>query len=166
MPEFTKAAQVGREYREKVQGRRYSRVSTMAAPTEPMAVMSKKRAAEIREESPIRRAWLRYERRCQVKVLGGFAVPPCFGELHVDEIWTRGGGGPTDDPRNFATMCDFHNGWKQQSPEGREFAYANVLLVRDFEGEAWLKAGGRFPGKTAQDLLERIGMTAPEEESE
>ncbi len=124
---------------------------------------SERRAAEMKAESPVRQAFMRYERKCQFKALGGFAVPPCFGELHIHEPWTRGGGGPTDDPRNMAVSCDFHNGWCQQSSEGREFAYANGLLVHDYEGEAWLRAGGRFPGKTAEQALEHIGIRPVEE---
>lgn len=129
-----------------------------------MRKMSPQRAAEMRAESPARQAWLRFERRCQVRVLGGFVAPPCSIDLHVHEPWARGRGGPTDDPRNMATSCDWHNEWISQDPDGQAFGYANNLLVHDYEGAAWLAKGGRFPGKSVDQLLELLGIDPKERE--
>lgn len=132
--------------------------STMPAATEEMAKQSKKRRAEVQAETPVRRAYLRAHPRCEVKALGGFTVPPCSMEIHVHEPWTRARGGPTDDPRNFATACDWHNTWLSQDEAGQSFGEANNLLISAAAGPAWLEAGGRMPGKTKEQALAAIGI--------
>lgn len=149
---FSKQEQAGRALK---RARRFGWNSTMAAPDAPMSKTSAKRAGEIAEESPVRRAWVRAHPRCETKAIGGFAVSPCMGDLHVHEIWPRGQGGPTDDPRNFSTQCDYHNGALQQS-DLRDFGLANGLLVRAAEGPRWLAAGGRFPGMSRDDALAQL----------
>jgi len=153
---YPKSAQTGRQRPVK----RLAFGRTLAAPTEPMAKQSPKRAAEVRQESPVRRAWLRAHPRCEVKSLGGFTVPPCSMDVHVHEPWTRGRGGPTDDPRNFATACDWHNTWISQDPTGQAFGYANALLFHAEDGAAWLEAGGRFPGMSKDEAIALLPMEA------
>ncbi len=133
--------------------------TTLAQPTKGMARESRKRAAERMAETPIRAAYLRSHRRCEVKLLGGFAVPDCLSdELHIHEPWTRARGGSTDDPRNMATACDYHNDWISQDAAGQAFAEANGLLVHEWDGDGWLAAGGRMKGKSLAQALESIGI--------
>lgn len=96
---------------------------------------------EHREASkPVRDQWLVDHPECEFRE----APVPCFGPIHVDEVWPRGQGGPIDDPRNFATACNRHNEWKQQGKGGRAWAIAHGLLVRKGDGARWLAAGGRL----------------------
>jgi len=83
-----------------------------------------------------------YEQECIAKVLGAHTIPPCSGDHTVHEPWTRGRGGPIDNPLNMVPMCAFHNTWVSQDVEGQRWAEANDLLIHAWESEAWMSAGG------------------------
>lgn len=82
------------------------------------------------------------ENECLVKLIGAFAVPPCFGGPSVHEPWTQGRGGPRDDARNMVSACIGHNEWLSQTVEGQRWGGANGLLISAAAGPAWLEAGG------------------------
>jgi len=83
-----------------------------------------------------------YEQECIAKVRGAHIIPPCSDGPTVHEPWTRGRGGPKDDPANMVPMCAFHNTWVSQDAEGQRWAEANDLLIHAWEGPRWLAAGG------------------------
>lgn len=118
-----------------------------AIPRTPM----KRRLPKVSaEERAIRQDWLRYRPECEVTRIA------CFGPLTVHEPWTRARGGPTDDPRNFATACVEGNRWLSQSAGGMIWGYANGMLVRASAGPAWLEAGGRIPGLSRDEAIALI----------
>jgi hypothetical protein len=80
--------------------------------------------------------------------------------VHVHEIWTRARGGPIDDPRNFATLCDRHTTDVSQDVLTMRWALAHGLLVTRAAGPAWLAAGGTMPGRSREEALAQIGITA------
>ena len=83
-----------------------------------------------------------YEQECIAKVRGAHVIPACSGIATVHEPWTRGRGGPKDDPLNMVPMCAFHNTWVSQDAEGQRWAEANDLLFHAWDGPVWLEAGG------------------------
>ena len=101
-----------------------------------------------------------YEQECIAKVIGGFAVPDCSGGPTVHEPWTRGRGGPIDDPANMVPMCAHHNTWVSQDVEGQRWAEANDLLIHAWEGPTWLEAGGVHAPKGWRSLS-RSGERPP-----
>lgn len=113
------------------------------------------------EAKPIRDLYLEAFPFCEFERAG--APGRCLGGLHVHEAWTRGRGGPIDDPRNFASACDMHNTWVSQTVEGQRFGYRHALLVRRRDGASWLEGGGRCPGLTFDQAvagLRRLTGTA------
>ena len=109
---------------------------------------SAKRLDAIAAERDLRQAWLRYRPRCEVPV-----AAPHYGETHIHEAWTRARGGPTDDPRNFVTACNFHNDWLSQSAGGIAFGKKRGWLVSAAQGPAWLADGGRMPGLSRDEAI-------------
>ena len=105
------------------------------------------KAADARE---IRRAWLRFQPHCEA------TQGAHWGAMSVHEPWTRARGGPTDDPRNMATLCVEHNRLVSQDAGWMVWAYQHGLLVRAQNGPEWLAAGGRLPGMTKDDAVQMV----------
>lgn len=76
---------------------------------------------------------------CEVQRLRPHA---CFGGLTVHEPWTRGRGGPIDDPRNMVTLCAEVNRLVSQDADWMRWATLRGLLIHASQGPAWLEAGG------------------------
>lgn len=58
---------------------------------------------------------------------------------HPHEPWSRGRGGPIDDPRNLVGLCAECHEWVHRNPLE---AKRRGLLVSAHEGAAWLERGG------------------------
>ena len=99
---------------------------------------SKKRAKELKDEIPIRKAYMERQKRCLAKDAG--APGECFGRLECHEPWSRARGGPTDDERNFRAVCSEHNRRISQDVETMRWAWNNGFLVHSWEGPEWLQA--------------------------
>jgi len=124
-------------------------------PRDRVSPVSSARKRLIIRARPIREAWLRFRPACEMS-----GHSRCFGARHVHEVWPRGRGGPLDDPRNFATLCDHHNTAASQEPRTMAHALSVGLLVTAAAGPAWLAAGGRFTGASRADVLALIGAAA------
>ena len=109
--------------------------------------MSTKKRAEREAAKPIRDAYRKAHPNCE---LAG-APNPCFDEIHVHEVFTQARGGPIDDPRNFASACNYHNTAVSQFPMAMIWALDNGFLVKRREGKEWLEAGGRMPPGTTKE---------------
>lgn len=98
--------------------------------------VSAKRRKRNEQERQVRLAFLIAHPYCMAKEAG--APGECFASLHVHEPWSRARGGPTDDPRNMTTVCDFHNAQISQDAETMVWAGENNFLVHAWHGEEWL----------------------------
>ncbi len=117
--------------------------------------MSDKRKDKIAEERPIREAWLRFRPTCEgTAALALF--DGCTGPLTVHEPWTRARGGPTDDPRNMATLCAEHNRLVSQDPAWMGWAMTSGLLVRAADGPTFMRFGGRFFNMSKEEAVRLV----------
>lgn len=99
--------------------------------------VSKKKRLQQNDERSIRRGYLEAHPYCQGHDDG--APGDCYGALHIHEPWTRARGGPTDDPRNMRTCCDFLNTQISQSYDTMVWAKENGYLVSSHEGPRYLE---------------------------
>lgn len=114
---------------------------------------SSKREASQARETEIRNAYLRAHPACELTGAPG----PCLGAVHVHEPWTRARGGPTDDPRNYASACDFHNTAVSQDVTSMAWAKAAGMLIHAWSGPRWLANGGRMaPGTTKEQAIAEV----------
>lgn len=91
-----------------------------------MRSVSKKRAAKMRAEKPVRDKYLREHPFCEAANAG--APGRCLGEIHIHEVKTRARGGSTDDPSNLRSCCNGHNEAISQDPETMAWAYEHGFL--------------------------------------
>lgn len=113
--------------------------------------VSEQRKAENALRSELRPHWLRRHGVCAAS-----GQHKCFGGLTIHEPWTRGRGGPVDDPRNWATLCAEANRGVSQSTGWMAWAQREGLLFHARAGREWLEAGGRFPGLTIEQAIEEV----------
>ena len=137
--------------------------STLKSQAKGIAKVSAKRAVDAAARSDLRPFWFTREGVCEATRRG--AVHRCWTGLTVHEAHTRArSGGLIDDPRTWFTLCAEVNRLVSQDADWQEWAEAEGLLFSAHDGDAWLAAGGRFPGMTRDEAIAEVkswGKPAP-----
>lgn len=101
--------------------------------------MSKKKRLQIQDEKDVRAAYRSAHPYCEGHRAGAPGECLMWTGLSIHEPWSRGRGGPTDDPRNMRVV-DFELNRKiSQDRDTMEWALANDYLVHREDGPAWLE---------------------------
>ena len=163
MSEYAKSTQAKRKGGAKPPRRVGRPGSTLKAQPKAMRSMSAKRAVDVAVRSDLRPYWMTREGVCEATRRG--AAHRCWTGLTVHEAHTRArSGGLIDDPRTWFTLCAEVNRLVSQDADWQGWAESEGLLFSAHDGDAWLAAGGRFPGMTRAEAVVEVkswGKPAP-----
>lgn len=109
--------------------------------------IKRKVSQKAKDEQELRRGFLAAHPYCQGHASGAPGKCQPWTGLSVHEVWPRGRGGPTGDPRNLRVLCFELNRLISQDADVMKWAHENGWLVRASNGQSWLEQQTHDCGK-------------------